>query len=93
MDSILADCEAELDTPLETLHLHDTAVSVLYQLVLICPLASLTSIIPKLGPVLVDVIRLNEASELSLISPVMHREEAKFIKSMKTNAFVLCLAI
>ena len=76
LDSILADCEAELDTPLETLHLHDTAVSVLYQLVLICPLASLTSIIPKLVPVLVDVIRLNEASE----------EEAKFIKSMKTNA-------
>ena len=66
LDSILADCEAELDTPLETLHLHDTAVSVLYQLVLICPLASLTSIIPKLVPVLVDVIRLNEASEFVL---------------------------
>lgn len=53
---ILLDCRGVLATPIQTLHLHYTVVNVIYQLVLICPAALITTVLPQLVPVLVDMI-------------------------------------
>ena len=62
LDSILNDFTTELATPLATLRLRERAVNVLYQLILICPAALITSKLPKLGPTLVDMIGLPSTS-------------------------------
>ena len=41
---------------MQTLQMHYTVVNVIYQLILICPAALITSVLPQLVPVLVDMI-------------------------------------
>lgn len=56
LDSILRDCDYELETFDETVILKETCVHVLYQLILICPAALITTELPKIIAVLVRII-------------------------------------
>ena len=51
LDQVLSDCQ-----PPNNLSLRNTAVDVVYQLVIICPGALTMTVLPKIVPVLVEVI-------------------------------------
>ena len=61
LNSILNDFTTTLSTPLATLQLRERAVNVLYQFIVICPAALITSKLPMLVPTLVDMIGLPSA--------------------------------
>ena len=58
LDAILQDCKFELPTFDDTILLKETCVNVLYQLILICPAALITTVLPRIISVLVDMIYL-----------------------------------
>ena len=58
LDAILQDCNLELSSFDDTIFLKETCVNVLYQLILICPAALITTVLPRIISVLVDMIYL-----------------------------------
>lgn len=87
LDSILNDFTTTLPTPLETLQLRERAVNVLYQFIVICPAALITSKLPMLVPTLVDMIGLPDVEGYAQACCVScSEEEHALVQKIRTTA-------
>ena len=86
------DADTQLLSTTETLQLHFMVVNVIYQLILICPAALITTVLPQLVPVLVSMVREGECQSFRLVLRLTHRkEEQPLVKEIERVAYALGL--
>ena len=89
---ILKDADTQLLSTTETLQLHFMVVNVIYQLILICPAALITTVLPQLVPVLVSMVREGECQSFRLVLRLTYRkEEQPLVKEIERVAYALGL--